>query len=97
MENYGYTKTENAQNQQNNISYRSEKKLPAALLGLLVGWLALNKFYLGYTKEGIIQLVLNIVTCGVASIIPFIEGILYLFMSDKQFDDTYVYGKKPWL
>lgn len=97
MENYGYTKTENTQSQQNNIPYRSEKKLPAALLGLLVGWLALNKFYLGYTKEGIIQLVLNIVTCGVASIIPFIEGILYLFMSDKQFDDTYVYGRKGWL
>ncbi|WP_426481884.1 TM2 domain-containing protein [Chryseobacterium sp. R2ACT005] len=59
--------------------------------------LALNKFYLGYTKEGIIQLVLNVVTLGAASVIPFIEGILYLFMSDKQFDDTYVYGKKGWL
>ncbi|MDN3691706.1 TM2 domain-containing protein [Chryseobacterium tructae] len=97
MENYGYTKTENTENQQSNIPYRSEKKLPAALLGILVGWLALNKFYLGYTREGIIQLILNVVTCGLASVIPFIEGILYLFMSDKQFDDTYVYGKKPWL
>ncbi|WP_373462684.1 TM2 domain-containing protein [Chryseobacterium sp. W4I1] len=58
--------------------------------------MALNKFYLGYTKEGIIQLILNIVTLGAASFIPFIEGILYLFMSDKQFDDTYVYGKKGW-
>lgn len=97
MENYGYTKTDNNQNQQSSAPYRSEKKIPAALLGILVGWLALNKFYLGYTKEGIIQLVLNIVTLGAASIIPFIEGILYLFMSDKQFDDTYVYGKKGWL
>lgn len=97
MENYGYTKTENNQNQPNNSSYRSEKKIPAAILGILVGWLALNKFYLGYTKEGVIQLILNIVTFGAASIIPFIEGILYLFMSDKQFDDTYVYGKKGWL
>jgi TM2 domain-containing membrane protein YozV len=97
MENYGYTKTENTQNQQSNVPYRSEKKIPAAILGILVGWLALNKFYLGYTKEGIIQLVLNVVTLGAASIIPFIEGILYLFMSDKQFDDTYVYGKKGWL
>ncbi|WP_185286062.1 TM2 domain-containing protein [Chryseobacterium indologenes] len=97
MENYGYTKTENTVSQQNDIPYRSEKKLPAALLGILVGWLALNKFYLGYTKEGIIQLVLNIVTCGIASVIPFIEGILYLFMTDKQFDDTYVYGRKGWL
>ncbi|MDR6404791.1 MULTISPECIES: NINE protein [Chryseobacterium] len=51
MENYGYTKTED-QNQQNNAPYRSEKKIPAALLGILVGWLALNKFYLGYTKKG---------------------------------------------
>ena len=96
MENYGYTKTDNNPNPQNSMPYRSEKKLPAALLGILVGWLALNKFYLGYTKEGIIQIVLNI-TLGIASVIPFIEGILYLFMSDKQFDDTYVYGKKGWL
>ncbi|MEJ5104655.1 TM2 domain-containing protein [Chryseobacterium sp. MYb328] len=97
MENYGYTKTENTENQQNNIPYHSEKKIPAALLGILVGWLALNKFYLGYKREGIIQLILNVVTCGAASVIPFIEGILYLFMSDKQFDDTYVHGRKPWL
>ncbi|MDR6516395.1 TM2 domain-containing protein [Chryseobacterium camelliae] len=96
MENYGYT-TGNQQNpNNNNLPYRSEKKIPAALLGILVGWLALNKFYLGYTKEGIIQLVLNVVTFGLASVIPFIEGIIYLFMSDKQFDDTYVYGKKGW-
>ncbi|WP_295201116.1 TM2 domain-containing protein [uncultured Chryseobacterium sp.] len=96
MENYGYT-TGNQQNpNDNNPFYRSEKKIPAALLGILVGWLALNKFYLGYTKEGIIQLVLNVVTFGLASVIPFIEGIIYLFMSDKQFDDTYVYGKKGW-
>ncbi|UZT99662.1 TM2 domain-containing protein [Chryseobacterium fluminis] len=97
MENYGYTKSQYSYNQQNNGPYRSEKKIPAAILGILVGWLALNKFYLGYTKEGIIPLVLNIITFGAASIIPFIEGILYLFMSDKQFDDTYVYGKKGWL
>ncbi|MDC8105079.1 TM2 domain-containing protein [Chryseobacterium sp. B21-037] len=97
MENYGYTKTENTRDQQAHVPYRSEKKIPAAILGILVGWLALNKFYLGYTKEGIIQIVLNLVTFGAASIIPFIEGILYLFMSDKQFDDTYVYGKKGWL
>lgn len=97
MENYGYTKTDNYHSQQSNVPYHSEKKIPAALLGILVGWLALNKFYLGYTKEGVIQLVLNIITFGAASIIPFIEGILYLFMSDKQFDDTYVHGKKGWL
>ncbi len=51
MENYGYTKTENNQNQQNSATYRSEKKIPAALLGILVGWLALNKFYLDIQKK----------------------------------------------
>lgn len=94
MENYGYTKDSNTQN---SVPYKSEKKIPAAILGLLVGWLALNKFYLGYTKEGIIQLVMNVCTCRAASIIPFIEGIIYLFMSDEQFDDTYVHNKKGWL
>lgn len=53
MENYGYTQSDKDQNQQTHVSYRSEKKIPAALLGILVGWLGLNKFYLGYTKEGI--------------------------------------------
>ncbi|RZJ48042.1 MAG: TM2 domain-containing protein [Chryseobacterium sp.] len=95
MENYGYKNEGNTH--QNNTPYRSEKKIPAAILGILVGWLALNKFYLGYTKEGIIQLVLNIITFGAASIIPFIEGILYLFMSDEQFDNTYIHNKKGWL
>jgi TM2 domain-containing membrane protein YozV len=95
MENHGYTNDQN----QNNIgsNYKSEKKIPAALLGILVGAFALNKFYLGYTKEGVIQIIANVCTCGIATIIPFVEGILYLFMTDKQFDDTYVFNKKPWL
>lgn len=46
--------------------YRSEKKVAAGIFGLLLGTLAIHKFYLGYTKAGIIQLVLGIVTCGLA-------------------------------
>lgn len=45
MENYGYTKDGNTQ-QQNNVPYKSEKKIPAAILGILVGWLALILFRL---------------------------------------------------
>ncbi|KMQ67926.1 hypothetical protein ACM39_11345 [Chryseobacterium sp. FH2] len=96
MENYGYTNPEYNKNLPSNIPYRSEKKIPAALLGILVGCFALNKFYLGYTKEGVIQIVLNIVTCGIATIIPFIEGIIYLTMDDRVFDNTYVNNKKGW-
>ena len=54
------------------------------------------KFYLGYTTEGIIQLILSIVTCGLAGIIPFIEGVIYLTKSDEEFYQTYQVGKKAW-
>lgn len=76
--------------------YRSEKKVIAGILGILLGGLGIHKFYLGYTKAGIIQLVLGIVTCGIAGIIGFIEGIIYLTKSDEEFDRTYVENQKEW-
>lgn len=74
----------------------AEKKLVAGLLGILLGGLGIHKFYLGYTKEGIIQIVVTIVTCGFGSIIGLIEGILYLTKSDQEFVNTYVVNKKGW-
>lgn len=96
METYGYNNPEQ-NNTNRNTAYRSEKKLAAGLLGILLGTFAANKFYLGYVKEGIIQIVANILTCGVATVVPLIEGIIYLTMSDEQFDQTYIQGRKPWL
>lgn len=97
METYGYNNSGSSGNQNfDHRNYRSEKKLAAGLLGLLLAPFAANKFYLGYITEGIIQIVVNLVTCGVASVIPFIEGIIYLTMSDEQFDRTYVQNKKGW-
>ena len=99
METYGYNNPESSQNPNpgyNQGNYRSEKKLAAGILAILLGGLGIHKFYLGYTKEGIIQLVLTIVTCGAASIVGLIEGILYLIMPDEQFDRTYVQNKKGW-
>ncbi len=72
------------------------KKVAAGILALLVGSLGVHKFYLGYNKEGIIQLIGSFVTCGVATIIPFVEGIIYLTKSDEDFYQTYQVGKKPW-
>ncbi|MDQ1161962.1 TM2 domain-containing membrane protein YozV [Chryseobacterium sp. SORGH_AS 447] len=76
--------------------YKSEKKVVAGILGILLGTFAIHKFYLGYTKTGIIQLVLGIVTCGLVGIIGFIEGIIYLTKSDEEFDRTYVQNQKEW-
>lgn len=76
--------------------YKSEKKLIAGLLGILIGSLGIHKFYLGYTKAGIIQIIITFVTCGIGSIIGLIEGIIYLTKTDEEFDETYVNNQKEW-
>ena len=96
METYGYNGGSSQNQYANNKSSRSEKKLAAGLLGLLLAPFGANKFFLGYIREGFIQVGLNICTCGTASVIPIIEGIIYLTMSDEQFDQTYIQNKKFW-
>ncbi len=72
------------------------KKVLVGVLALLFGSLGVHKFILGYTKEGVIQLIASFVTCGLAGVIPFIEGIIYLTKSDEEFYNTYQVGKKAW-
>lgn len=72
------------------------KKVVAGILAILVGSLGIHKFVLGYTREGIIQIVLSIVTCGIAGIIPFIEGIIYLTKTDEEFYRIYQENKRGW-
>lgn len=74
----------------------AEKKLVAGLLGILLGGFGVHKFYLGYTKEGVIQIVITFLTCGVGSLVGLIEGIVYLTKSDQDFVNTYITNKKPW-
>lgn len=74
----------------------SSTKLAAGLCGILLNGLGIHKFILGYTTEGIITIVATVFTCGVFSIVPFIEGILYLVKSDQDFYETYMLNKKPW-
>jgi TM2 domain-containing membrane protein YozV len=75
----------------------AEKKIAAGICGILLGWLGVHKFILGYTKEGIIMLVISIFTCGsISSIIGLIEGIIYLTRNDEEFVQTYVQNKKGW-
>lgn len=66
----------------------AEKKIVAGILAILLGGFGVHKFYLGYTKEGIIQLILSFVCIG--GIIGLIEGILYLTKSDEEFVATYL-------
>lgn len=82
----------------------SNKKILAGVLAIILGVFGVHKFVLGYTKEGIIilviTLILGILTCGMAgwlmSVLGLIEGIIYLTKSDEEFYNTYQLGKKPW-
>ena len=78
----------------------SNKKLAAGLLGIFLGSFGIHKFVLGYTKAGLIMLLLTVLTCGVAGfvmgVIGLIEGIIYLTQTPQEFKATYLDGRKEW-
>ena len=79
-------------------SNQESKRVLAGVLALIpgIGSLGIHKFILGYTKAGIIQLIISFVSCGILTIIPFIEGIIYLTKSDEEFIYTYQINEKEW-
>lgn len=82
--------------QKQNSTNQESKRIVAGVLGILLGSLGIHKFILGYTKEGIIQLVISFISCGFLGIIGLIEGIIYLTKSDEEFIDMYQNNQKPW-
>jgi TM2 domain-containing membrane protein YozV len=55
-----------------------KSKLVAGILGILVGWAGVHRFYLGYTAIGVAQILVTFLTCGAGYIWGLIEGILIL-------------------
>jgi len=87
--------------QGNNIDQPGEnKKLIAGILAIILGSLGIHKFILGYQKEGIIMLLVSILTCGIGAavmgLIGLIEGIIYLTKTDEEFYQTYQVNQKTW-
>ncbi len=82
------------------VGARASNKIPAGICGILLGWLGIHKFILGYTGAGLIMLLVTVLTCGIGfwvmGIIGLIEGIIYLCKSDEEFVRTYVDGRKEW-
>jgi TM2 domain-containing membrane protein YozV len=64
-----------------------KKKVPAGVLGILLGGIGAHKFYLGSWGWGIVYILL----CWlyVPAVIGLIEGIIYLTMDEAQFDEKY--------
>lgn len=89
--------------QYNNASQPHKSKVAAGVLAILLGGLGIHKFYLGYTKEGLIMLIVSIIGsllfglgAAVMEVIGIIEGIIYLTKSDEDFYKTYELGHKGW-
>lgn len=66
-----------------------KNKVVAGVLGLLLGGFGIHHFYLGSMMAGVICLVATLVTCGLGSLLGFVEGILLLVMPDAEFDARY--------
>lgn len=98
--NYQYQQQDMNYNPQQMNTEPTKEKIVAGLLAILIGTLGIHKFYLGYTKSGIIMLLVSLLTFGVGApvmaVISLIEGILYLTKSDAEFYQTYVQNKKEW-
>jgi TM2 domain-containing membrane protein YozV len=79
---------------------RASNKIAAGICGILLGWLGVHKFILGYTGAGLIMLLVTVLTCGLAypvmHVIGLIEGIIYLCKPDDEFVRVYVDGRKEW-
>lgn len=63
----------------------------AGLLAMFLGTFGVQYFYLGKTNAGLIAILINIVTCGSASILWFIQGILLIAMSEAEFERKFIY------
>ena len=78
----------------------SDKKVLAGIMGIFFGALGVHKFILGYKTEGLVMLLVTVLTLGlggiVMGIIGLIEGIIYLTKSDADFVAIYIKGRKGW-
>jgi len=58
----------------------SKSKLAAGLLAIFLGWLGIHRFYMGFTKLGVVMLLLSLLSLG--ALLPFVflwgvvDGIL---------------------
>jgi TM2 domain-containing membrane protein YozV len=90
------------------VGWSSPKnKITAGLLAIFLGGLGAHKFYLGYTIPALVFLLTNtiglVLTIWVVllpnialGVVATIEGILYLTMSDDEFYEKHVVGRREW-
>lgn len=73
--------------QRENSGSRKRERVTAALLALFLGWIGIHHFYLGNVALGILYLVFAVTF--IPAIAAFVEFIIFLCMTDTQFDAKY--------
>ena len=79
-----------------NPQYTSDKKVPAGVLGILLGGFGVHRFYLNDPGGGLLRILITVLTCGFGSFIGLIEGIIYLTKTDAEFDQIYLVERRSW-
>ena len=65
-------------------------KNTTAILALIFGAIGLHKFYVGAWGWGLIHIIALLMLLGLfTGLIAFIEGVIFLFMSNADFDKRY--------
>lgn len=64
-----------------------KNKYIAALLAIFLGLFGVHKFYLGQKTAGIVYLIFF--WTGIPEILGIIEGVIYLFTSEENFNRKY--------
>jgi len=69
------------------VSPSGRSRLAAALFAILLGTFGIHKFYLGRIGWGVVYLLFF--WTFIPTLLGLVEGIVYLVMSDKDFDTKY--------
>jgi len=67
-------------------------RIGAGLLAIFLGGFGIHYFYVGKVTAGVLTILLSLITCGIWTLIMFIQGIVMLTMTQEQFDQKYVYN-----
>lgn len=75
-----------------NAPAESSRRILCGIMAMLFGYLGIQYFIVGKVAGGFITILLSIVTCGLWEIVTFIQGIMMLVMTDREFNNKYVYS-----
>lgn len=64
-----------------------KNRVTAGVLAILLGGIGAHKFYLGQSGQGIFYLLFS--WTGIPLLIGIIEGVMYLAMSEAEFQNKY--------